>query len=853
MPVKKIKSKTQTKTKKVASKTSSLSSKSVSKIIRSKSTAHVKKNKVYKVKIKSKVQPSGFVVDLRPISVIEPTIEEIKVEPILKEIDRFEPVDNANLDLEKSLFLPQVDFSQTIIKPREKKYFWRKFWNKIINYRPRLKYFQARPVEPKTQIIWSWQIFKNKTFLKPVLTFVIICLLIVVPIQFFGLYRNYQQTKAGFYELSATLPNQLEKAQTSLERLDIQALSQQTNLIQEQLLDLKNQLDRGLIITSLTKLSHKGSLANNFIQAGLALTQVVRDLNQTFEDFSTDFDGRQIYNFTDENVNLTEPNFSQRLKILHQNLEKIYQKLNEGNQYLSYIDLNDFDPAYQAKLDQLHQELDRVENYIAKYLKLTQILPQLVGDEDWQRYLVVFQNSNELRATGGFMGSYALIDFYQGRIINLEIPGGGFYDLEAGLNKNIQPPQPILMVNQRWEVQDANWWPDWPTSAQKISQFYEDCGGATVDGVISLNMDVVAALLTLTGPIEMSEYNKTIDSLNFIDQLQQEVEIDYNKEANQPKKIIADLTPELLKRIFDLLQQPNASTEVLKILGVLENNLIERNIQFYLTKPEFEEVILNLGWGGNLKETSQDYLMVVDTNLRGGKTDGVIYKDLDLTTEIQADGSLINTLKIKRTHQGDPQDIFTNQTNIDYVRVYVPLGSILLESQGFNPPGGGNFYQTTGQNEIDFQVAEFEDKSIADSKGTLIGVENNKTVFANWMILEPGTQAQATLVYKLPFKVQTQIETLKESNWFKIASQKMGLTQSVTDNLSSYNILVQKQSGNKNINFQQTLISPYDWPVSWSYPDDLKIVNLKNNQQKFIFEDSLNQDIYWGVSLKIAE
>jgi len=35
-----------------------------------------------------------------------------------------------------------------------------------------------------------------------------------------------------------------------------------------------------------------------------------------------------------------------------------------------------------------------------------------------QRYLLVFQNNNELRASGGFIGSFALVDIGNGQIKN---------------------------------------------------------------------------------------------------------------------------------------------------------------------------------------------------------------------------------------------------------------------------------------------------------------------------------------------------------------------------------------------------------------------------------------------------
>ena len=72
------------------------------------------------------------------------------------------------------------------------------------------------------------------------------------------------------------------------------------------------------------------------------------------------------------------------------------------------------------------------------------------------------------------------------------------------------------------------------------------------------------------------------------------------------------------------------------------------------------QLIKKYSLSGEIKDTPLDYLMVVNTNIAGGKTDGVISQVIDLKTEVQEDGSVINNLTIKRTHNGDPKDYFQN-------------------------------------------------------------------------------------------------------------------------------------------------------------------------------------------------
>jgi len=46
--------------------------------------------------------------------------------------------------------------------------------------------------------------------------------------------------------------------------------------------------------------------------------------------------------------------------------------------------------------------LDEFQNFV-----------NILGHEERRRYLIVFQNSDEIRPTGGFMGSMALVEMFK--------------------------------------------------------------------------------------------------------------------------------------------------------------------------------------------------------------------------------------------------------------------------------------------------------------------------------------------------------------------------------------------------------------------------------------------------------
>jgi hypothetical protein len=216
--------------------------------------------------------------------------------------------------------------------------------------------------------------------------------------------------------------------------------------------------------------------------------------------------------------------------------------------------------------------------------------------------------------------------------------------------------------------------------------------------------------------------------------------------------------------------------------------------------------------------------MVVNTNIRGGKTDGVIKEKIYHQAEIQKDGSIINQVSIIRTHQGQRGDYFTGARNDNYLRIYVPQGSTLLEASGdFIIPTPGNFRAVTQGAVVDEDLIRIEKKPLIDEvSGTRITQEFGKTCFANWVQIEPGETATVVFKYKLPFKITN------------LHRSQIGL----------YSLLWQKQSGTQ-AEIESQLILPENYQIAWHYPKDL----VTQNKRSIRFKSILDRDKIWAAGI----
>lgn len=472
------------------------------------------------------------------------------------------------------------------------------------------------------------------------------------------------------------------------------------------------------------------------------------------------------------------------------------------------------------QLQTLQERVGLIKTGLSELTALSEILPVFLGEKMDARYLLIFQNNAEMRASGGFIGSFALVDFRRGEIKKLEVPGGGSYDLQGGLHKRVASPEPLHLINSLWEFQDANWWPDWPASAKKIAWFFENGWGSTVDGVIAIDPTFFEELLAVVGPVDLSrEYGAVIGSENFYDIVQAQAE---RKDTNKPKMIIRDLADKILAELPARLTENN----FFALLKTAERAITEKHLLLNFNNEELQRFVDQAGWSGNLKDTDCDYLAVINTNIAGGKSDRKIKQKIEHLAEVTPDGSIIDTVIITREHAGVRGEPFSGVRNVNYLRVYAPLGSELMETSGWSAPEKIYFDPPAAGAEIDPDVYVVENIAKTDEiSGVKIYNEFNKTVFANWTQVDPGQTATVRLKYKLPFKLN------------KI--QDRGIIKK--DDIITYSLLAQKQAGSVATDFTSILKLPANMEIVWAQPEEIR------GASGWQVASDLKRDSFWGV------
>jgi hypothetical protein len=250
-----------------------------------------------------------------------------------------------------------------------------------------------------------------------------------------------------------------------------------------------------------------------------------------------------------------------------------------------------------------------------------------------------------------------------------------------------------------------------------------------------------------------------------------------------------------------LLQQAMKSAAPEKLLGlarILGTALRQRHLLIYAQDPTVRAFLGEAHWDGAVRNEPGDYLMVVDSNLGFNKVNPNVEQTIDYEVTIDATGTLSAQLTLTYRHRiqrpspacvhepryGDTYDDLMQRCYWDFLRIYVPAGSELLELSGSDAP------------------AEVYD-------------EANRTVIATAFLLEIGQSRTIRVSYRPKLPLQA----------------------------GQYALLIQKQPGTDAVPFRVRVRLPRGSTDALAQP--VPLATLANDM---IWQSALEQDWEMRVS-----
>ena len=306
-------------------------------------------------------------------------------------------------------------------------------------------------------------------------------------------------------------------------------------------------------------------------------------------------------------------------------------------------------------------------------------LPEFLGVEKEKRYLVLLQNNMELRPTGGFMGSYALVSFQNGVMKNLEVQD--IYVPDGQVKGHIEPPSPIQQAFRLgdWRLRDANWSPDFTTSAEVVLWFFDKGGVKNIDGLFALNLNLVIDMLKDIGPIKLVDYNEEVNQDNIYRVAQYYSENEFFPGSTQKKDFLSVLAKGLIEKV-----KTSSQVNFVPLVQTLLNNLNNGEILLNFKNKDLQKIIANQNWDGVLKKIPQpsigssilqDYLAIYETNLGVNKANCCIERKTIhniLTSEGRLYHSVILELKNENKINEPTPPKYWGGRYVNYLRFIIP-------------------------------------------------------------------------------------------------------------------------------------------------------------------------------------
>ncbi len=331
-------------------------------------------------------------------------------------------------------------------------------------------------------------------------------------------------------------------------------------------------------------------------------------------------------------------------------LEAARAALDRATAARAEIDAGRVSPQVRRSLE----TFDRVAPVLDMLLRAGRLAPYLIGLDRPQTYLLLAQSEDELRPTGGFITAVGRLRVERGRVTELSL--GDSYAVDDPARDYPYPPWPLYeyMGADMWLLRDANWSPDFPTSAETAAALARVGTGVDVDGVIAVDQRTLQYILAAVGPVEVEGKDGidrvTADNITGWMQAQwSPVSADtQNREWwLQRKTFVGDLAGALRRKL-----EVGGQLDAVALAEGLARALGEKHLLIYSRDPRAAALLAEYGWDGRIAQGPGDYLSLVEANVGFNKASPMIERKVNYRVALDGTGGGDAAVTVRYRHTG---------------------------------------------------------------------------------------------------------------------------------------------------------------------------------------------------------
>ena len=504
---------------------------------------------------------------------------------------------------------------------------------------------------------------------------------------------------------------------------------------------------------------------------------------------------------------ISPPAIARQLVEIQPQLQDARKNLADALVVRARINAGALSPRTSALIDKLDPMLGLLDDGLTGLLSLPKILG--ASSAGPQTYMLLIQNEDELRATGGFLTSVGSFVVRDGDIFGMKFQSSDEYE-----DRTKPYPAAPWQMNQYMNIpatflRDGNWSPDFPSSFSLVEYLYAYENNHSVDGVIAIDQHALVVLLKAIGPITIPDVPEPISADNVITYMREAKITPQNVKPSDwdRKAFIGNMASAIMLKL-----RSGKGLDIETLAHSFQQVLDQRHILLQFDDPDMTGLLARRGWDGAVRVGTGDFLMSVDTNIGFNKTSSVVKEkisyDVDLTNLASPKSSLVvfhenfavDVPACLQWGRADNQDPYTdypiNRCYFDYFRVYLPTGASLLDATPHAIPGEWMILGQPVPAKVDTLNMDFEKIGGATGFGTLLvvpGMKSLNTSFdfalpAGVIATVPGSREKS---YTL--KIQKQAGTLATPLTLRIhlPNQAQVISVDPAASIDSNNILLE--------------------------------------------------------------
>jgi hypothetical protein len=314
-------------------------------------------------------------------------------------------------------------------------------------------------------------------------------------------------------------------------------------------------------------------------------------------------------------LSLQKSDLPKTLKALSQTTDSLESTIEKFNQNLKSVNPLELHFGLSPKVAKVQETITDVSLAINEGNPLLKTASLILNQPGKSRWFIATQNAAELRASGGLIGSYAILTIDNGKLHLDEFGADSKLLAKGNLDVSFQSGIENFWGADLTDWRDINASSHIPDDGQIIADAWKQKFQQKIDGVLFFTQGTVAHLVGAAGQVEVS--GVTLNHENTVEFLTKEI---YAKFPDVKKKNA--VVSKLMEKLFKSLS--SNQVDAVSLVKSLSNEKNVDDIFLWSSNRQTQQEIQSLGLSGEVPTLAGSDVIVEINNAGGNKLDAYL-------------------------------------------------------------------------------------------------------------------------------------------------------------------------------------------------------------------------------------